>query len=120
MYAYKLLMAAALLTAPPDNAEPPEAARLFANMRPALRQLAIDWEILDPKEARFMLARPEEFWADLQMLRSRYHDLAHVPRVDDCLRFPDRATVSDMLDFNRTYRRFLEVRQQVEPARWWE
>jgi len=119
MYAFKLLMAAALLTAP-DIAEPPDAAGWFTTMRPGVRELAIAWEILDPKEARFMLARPEEFWADLQMLRHRYVDLAQVPRVDDCLRFPDRAAATEMLEFNRTYRRFLDVRQQVEPARWCE
>jgi hypothetical protein len=50
------------------------------------------------------LTRPEEFASDLKLLRCRYHEPADAPPLSDCRRFPDRATVSDLLRFNRAYR----------------
>ena len=50
----------------------------------------------------------------------RFQDLADAPLLEDCQRFPDRATVNDLLAFNRAYRRHIDVRQPVELARWWE
>jgi hypothetical protein len=67
-----------------------------------------------------MLARPEEFWDDLNMLRRRYQELADAPSVHDALRFPTRALVTDFLDFNRSYRRYLDMRQPAEQAHWWD
>jgi len=36
--------------------------------------------------------------------------------VNDCMRFPPRETVNEILSFNRAYRRHLGVRQPVELA----
>ena len=69
---------------------------------------------------RYVLARPEDFAADLKLLQRRYHELANAPPVADCLRFPDRATVSDLLAFNRAYRQQMDARQAIELVHWWE
>jgi len=115
-----LLMAVVLLTAPPDAVKPVGVADMHALAGPALQALAVQWEILDPREVRYVLARPEDFASDLQLLQRRYQDLADAPLLNDCQRFPDRATVNDLLAFNRAYRRHIDVRQPVELARWWE
>ena len=38
--------------------------------------LAVQWEILDPGEVRYVLTRSEDFASDLKLLRRRYHELA--------------------------------------------
>jgi hypothetical protein len=115
-----LLLAIVLLTAPPDAVRSAQLADLHAVVGPTLQGLAVRWEILDPREVRYVLARPEDFASDLQLLQRRYQDLADAPLLQDCERFPDRATINDLLAFNRAFRRHIDVRQPVELARWWE
>ncbi len=119
MFSFDYLLAAVLLTAPADRdvAVGPE---LFGTVGPAAQRLALKWEILDAREVRYVLARPEDFAADLKLLQRRYRELAHAPPVSDCLRFPDRAVVSEMLAFNRSYRQQMDARQAVELVHWWE
>jgi hypothetical protein len=119
MNGFDYLLAAALLTAPAesDAAFRPET---FSTVGPAIQKLALKWEILDPREVRYVLTRPEDFAADLRLLQRRYHDLANAPPLHDCLRFPDRATVSEMLAFNRAYRQNMDTRQAVELVHWWQ
>ena len=119
MLTFDYLLAALLLAAPADRdlAVSPE---LFGTVGPAVQQLALKWEILDPREVRYVLARPEDFAADLKLLQRRYHELANAPPVSDCLRFPERAVVSDLLAFNRAYRQQMDTRQAIELVHWWE
>jgi hypothetical protein len=120
MFPVDYVLAVALLAAPPDATEAPGAAERFANLRPTLQSLAVHWEILDPREVRYVLTRPEDFASDLKLLRRRYHDLADAPPLHDCMRFPDRALISDLLSFNRAYRQHLDSKQSVELNYWWE
>ena len=120
MFPIEYLLAAALLTSPPEAASVSLTPGLYATLRPALQGLAVQWEILDPREVRYILARAEDFTADLNLLRRRYQDLADAPPVADCQRFPERTTINDLLAFNRAYRQHLDVRQPVELAHWWE
>ena len=119
MFTLDYLLAAALLTAPADRvvAVGPE---LFGTVGPAVQRLALQWEILDAREVRYVLTRPEDFTADLKLLQRRYHELANAPPVSDCLRFPERAVVSDLLAFNRAYRQQMDTRQAIELVHWWE
>jgi hypothetical protein len=114
------LLALALLTAPPDTAVLADARDVHAALRPTLQTLAVQLEILDPREVRYILARAEDFTSDLNLLRRRYRDLNDAPLLHDCHRLPDRATVNELLSFNRAYRQHLDVRQPVELAHWWE
>ena len=120
MFPFEYLLAVALLTAPADGPDPTVNPDLYATLQPTLQALAIKWEILDPREVRYVLARPEDFASDLKLLRRRYHDLQDAPPLFDCQRFPDRATISDLLAFNRAYRAHLDSRQSVELVHWWE
>jgi hypothetical protein len=110
MFPYHHLLAAVLLTTPPEAAPPPVSPEEFAALRPTVQALAVEWEILDPREVRHILVRPEDFSENLLLLRQRYADLADAPLLCDGLRFPDRATVSDLLAFNRAYRQQIDVR----------
>ena len=62
----------------------------------------------------------EDFAGDLKLLRRRWDDLADAPPINDCMRFPDRALISDLLSFNRAYRQHLDSRQSLELTYWWE
>jgi hypothetical protein len=120
MFGIDYLLAVALLTSPPDTEDPVLSPERYAAVRPMLQKLAVEWEILDPREVRYKLTRAEDFALDLKELRRRYQELADAPPLHDGQRFPDRATISDLLAFNRAYRQHLDNRQAVEPAHWWE
>jgi len=117
MNALSCLVAATLLTTPPDVPEPAPAADDWPAVQESLQKLAVEWEILDPRETRYVLARPEDFENDLNLLRRRYQNLKSAPKLNDCTRFPDRGTVNELLAFNRTYRRHLDARQPLEQDR---
>jgi hypothetical protein len=118
MVPYQYLLAATLLTCPDDpTATGPE---VYALVHAPLQTLAVEWEILDPREIRYVLSRPEDFSSDLGLLRRRLQDLADAPPANDCERFPDRAAINDLLSFNRAYRQHIDVRQPGEPGRWLE
>ncbi len=116
MFPSEYLLAVALLTAPADCPEP-NVPDNYAALSPVLQTLAIDWEILDPREVRYVLTRPEDFASDLKLLRRRYHELLGAPPLGDGLRFPERSVISDMLAFNRSYRQHLDNRLAVELVR---
>jgi hypothetical protein len=120
MFSCDFLLAAALLVQPadtPESAPPPE---YFPVVRLALQSLALEWELLDQREVRYVLSRPEDFTADLNLLRRRYGELSDAPPSQDCFRFPERATVNEYLAFNRAYRQHIDIRQPGEPSRWWD
>lgn len=114
---FDFVLAAALLSASPD-AGTTVTPEMFPRVAPAVQKLALKWEILDPREVRYILTRPEDLAGDLKLLQRRYQDLANAPPLHDGLRFPDRATVSELLAFNRTYRQQMETRQALELVRW--
>lgn len=120
MFPFDYLVAVALLTASPDSPGPNLSPETHACLKPALQSLAVDWEILDPREVRYVLTRPEDFAADLKLLQRRCSELSDAPRLDDSLRFPDRAVVTDLLAFNRSYRQHLDTCLSVELVHWWE
>jgi hypothetical protein len=117
MSAGDLLLAAVLLTAPPGSAEPTPKAEHWNDIRDAVHKLAVDWEILDPRETRYILSRQEDFSADINLLRRRYQELNEAPRVVDSFRFPERSTVNDLVRFNRAFRKHLDQRHELENDR---
>jgi hypothetical protein len=108
------MLAVSLLTAPAGALDKQDPTPLYPSARPALQALAVRLEILDPREVRYVLARPEDFKADLKLLRRRYRQLADAPPLSDAFRFPDRPLVNDLLTFNRTYRQYLTARQSID------
>jgi len=114
----QLILAAALLSSsgPADLRDPGHLQPQFATLRVPLVMLSLEWEILDPREIRYVLAREEDFASDLRMLQRRYQDLADAPFLCDAFRFPERSAVNELLVFNRAYRNYLEIRQPMQVA----
>ncbi len=114
----EIVLAVLLLTGnnPPAMEDPVFLRAHFPTIRSGLIGLALEWEILDPRETRYVLARPEDAASDLQMLRRRHEELCHAPPLADAQRFPDRSTVNELLVFNRAYKSYVEVRQPMELA----
>lgn len=112
-----LILAAALLTAPPGTPEPPPAADRWPGVRAALVRTALEWELMDDRETRYVLARAEDWDGDLNLLRRRHAELADAPKLADADRFPGAEAVNEAIRFNRAYRKNLEVRQQWEADR---
>jgi hypothetical protein len=120
MFQFDFVLALALLSGPPDAVDAAGAPESYDSLRPVLQTLAVQLEILDPREVRYILARPEDFQSDLNLLRRRYRDLVDAPPVNDSMRFPDRESINEMLSFNRAYRQYIDTRQTVELSHWWE
>jgi hypothetical protein len=114
------ILALSLLTTPPEVKESATELQALVGLRPAIQTLAVQWEILDPREVRYILARPDDFASDLTLLRRRLREFIDAPAMNDCLRFPDRDLVNELLSFNRAYRQHISARQPVELGRWWE
>jgi hypothetical protein len=120
MYTHEFLLAAALLLQSPETPEAAPVPEVAESIRFAMQMLALEWEILDSRELRYVLVRPEDFTSDLNLLRRRHSDLADAPSSYDCFRFPERQAINEFLTFNRAYRQHLDMRQPCEPSRWWE
>jgi hypothetical protein len=109
-----LIVAAMLLTIPPGIPAGCPAVAEFPALRDAIHRVAVEWEILDERETRYVLAQPEDFCNDLNMLRRRYQDLQDAPKVADSQRFPTRQFVNEQVKFNRVYRRHIDERRELE------
>lgn len=107
------LMAMLLLAAAPGTPEPEINAEDWPMLRSALHEVAIEWEILDPRELRYVLSRREDFTSDIELLRRRYVELRDAPKLAESERLLERNLVNEMLAFNRSYRRHLEQLQQT-------
>src|SRR6266852_2881781 len=90
MFGYEYILALTLITAPPNSLDSVRDSYLLAKVRTSLQEAAIKSEILDPKEVRYILARPEDFFADVHLLQRRFRELADAPALHDGLFFPDR------------------------------
>ena len=112
-----LLFAAMLLSAPMGTPELPPTPERWPVVRDALHQTAVDWEILDARERRYVLTKREDFQDDLDFLRKRRSELAEAPRVIDAERLPDRVTINDCIRFNRSFRKNMELRIAWEADR---
>src|SRR5262245_3041527 len=117
MSASDLLLAAALISAPVGTPEqtPPEDRWII--VRDSIHETAVDWELMDPRETRYLLATRDDFETDLNLLRKRHAELANAPRLEECRRLPDRRVVNELIKFNRAYRKHLEERSMWESDR---
>ncbi|MBM3981419.1 MAG: hypothetical protein FJ304_14255 [Planctomycetes bacterium] len=117
MSASDLVLAAALLTAPAGTPEQTPPEERWVAVRDAVHRTAVRWEIMDEREARYILAQRADFDADLNLLRKRYAELADAPKLSACQRLPERRVVNDLIKFNREFRKNLEERQEWESDR---
>lgn len=112
MGSFKLLFAAALLSSPPTGLG--DLAGSYDALAPAVREVAVQWEILDARELHHMLAHEQDFESDLKALQERYRELRTAPPLSECQRFPGREVVNEMLAFNRSYRQDLDGRISLD------
>ena len=108
------LLAAILLTTPPGVTEAPPPADRWAEVRDGVQQLAVRWELLDPRETHYLLANRDEFSVDINLLRRRYQELQDAPRLADADRLPTRQVAEDMVKANRAYRAEINDRRALE------
>ncbi len=117
MFPLNSMLAAALLASPISEGENLDHLK---SVRPALSSLAVHWEVLDPREVKYVLNRDDDLALDLKLLRQRWSDLQDAPPLDDCMRFPEKWLISELLSFNRAYRQSLEHRCSLELVHGWE
>lgn len=112
MLTCEFVLAAVLLTAPKDIPLPPNQAGWVEVMRPTIIAMAIDGEILDPRERAFLLT--QDVIGDIAMLQGRSEELAGAPLLGESGRFPERKLVNDFLAVNRSYRNDLSARLAID------
>lgn len=92
----------------------PENSQEAALLMKAIQDVAIEEEIMDPREAHYLMVNPENFSSDLELLRHRYQDLSTAPPLNDAWMFPPAPMLSIGVALNREYYRHLELRLSYE------
>lgn len=112
-----LFLATVMLSAPVGTPEQLPPAERWPIVQAAIHEIAIDWEILDPRETRYVLAKLDDFQADLDFLRKRKAELADAPKIMESARLPERRLMDEHIQFNRAYRKHLDQRLLWEADR---
>jgi hypothetical protein len=104
------VLAVAMLTVPGGLPEGEPLNEHSCLTRP-IQALALQWEILDPREVICMEMRLASFDLDVRHLQRRYGELIDAPPLNDNLRFPGRELACEMLSFNRAYHSHITLRR---------
>ena len=91
---------------------------LFPLLHHELQFLCVELELMDDREIRYTLSNPDEWLADIAMIRKRQLDLRYAPNVWEHNRFGfvPRETCSALIQFNRAYVRHLEALRDLYPG----
>lgn len=108
--------AAALISSPPSSVSLP-ADEHWPIYRDSIQRLAIQIEILDPRETSYIMSKRSDYEKDINLLRRRYRELADFPLISESLRLPDRQFINQLIIFNRAFRRHLVDRHILEQDR---
>lgn len=109
MFTAECLVAALLLNAPQGTPTPVELAYV---LRPNILALAMDDEVLDPREKGFVMG--QDLMGDLEMLRGRTIEFANSPKLQETERFADRKFINEGLAINRAVRNQLMQRLAID------
>lgn len=112
-----MIFAVSLLLAPagtPEQTPPPER---WAEVTGAIHRVAIDWEIMDKRECRYICGEPNDYQSDLDLLRRRRVEYADLPRLNDGAWLPRGPVVDTYIEFNRDHLKHLDKRLIFEPDR---
>ena len=112
----EFILAAMLLLSPLEISYSEKSIQDEVDLSPFVQAIALNFEILDPREHQYILLRSSDFESDVKLLKKRYNELYDAPLVFDSMRFPDRLVIQEMLGFNRAYRHHLSARVNLEPA----
>jgi hypothetical protein len=113
----ELALAASLLVVCPGTPYPEIDRETWPAVQSAVWTVAINWELMDPRETNFLFSRYEDMTNDLDILRKRNYELKGAPLVNDSARFPSRTAVNEMINFNRALRNHIDGRQHLETDR---
>lgn len=107
MFSYEMILAAVLVSAAPEGTTQAELQGWYEPLRDAVVCAALESEVLDARERKFVLTSDLEFAADVRTLQGRFRELANAPLLEECQRFPRRNQIVDFLSYNRAYRQDL-------------
>lgn len=113
--------AIAVLMGSPDFDEPFPAEPDLGAAQAALKEVAVEIEILDEREKTYFFLGPkEEDWHnDVRLLRNRYKELKDCPRLASADNFIwGRTEISELTNFNRQYYKVLEKQSLNNPDRY--
>jgi hypothetical protein len=65
-------------------------------------------EVMDPREARYIFHKQEDFVGDMRMITNRMIDLKDAPYVHECYLLPERVFINELLLRNREYLQYLD------------
>ena len=107
------VLAVAVLVAGPRCGSPAQALPEHACLATSLSNVALSWELIDPREEGLLFARSSDFPCDVELVQRRYAELIDAPFVCDALRLPSKDTAGEMLTFNRSYYATLKQRHDL-------
>ena len=103
----------ALLNQSPEAPMPAVPKQLL----PLVQGVALQIETMDRRECGYLLHSRIGLEGDWSVMRERTRRLKDAPRLSEAGRFPERDAVCDLISFNRSYRKHLELVRSVDLAR---
>ena len=113
MIPFDYVLAVAVLVAGPRCGSVAEAVTEHVCLGQSLGNVALSWELIDPREEGLLFARVSDFPCDIELVRRRYAELIDAPPVCDAYRLPTKDTAGELLVFNRTYYATLKQRRDL-------
>lgn len=111
---WKTVVAISCITGPVEP-DPKEFRRIFPEVRQAILQVAVEWEILDPTEVKSWFSEQTvPTVSELDLLRSRWKELCDAPYLSEAKNLPSREMADDALSFNRAYQQDLWARDRID------
>ena len=107
------MLAVAVLMSGPRCGSPAGPMPEHACLARSLSNLALSWELIDPREEGVLFARRSAFSRDLRLVRRRYAELIDAPPASDAFRLPGKETAGQLLAFNRAYYATLKQRRDL-------
>jgi hypothetical protein len=117
MFGNEFALAVSLLVAPVGTPVPSLEDCDWLQLQSAIHRVAIDWEIMDQREKKYLVVNQRDLQDDVDNLRQRWSDLQGAPKIADATRFPDRNIINRMIEENRAVRRDIDQRQYLETDR---
>lgn len=94
------------------GAMPDETLLNMVNQNPmllkAVPEIAVEMEIMDPREVRYFFQNTEEFPTEMRCLSSRFHEFKDAPKLWEVNQLPLRESLHHLINFNRAYGKHLE------------
>lgn len=117
MFGAELALAISLLVAPVGTPLPDLEGFDWLQLQSAIHRVAIDWEIMDPREKKFIVTSAAGLENDIDVLRRRYVLLDGAPMSVDASRFPATHIIQRHIEENRNLKSVIENRIHLDSDR---